>query len=265
MTADPGRALISLRMSNSILHNRLILALQEGRIAALRRDGMEIVLAKGQPYRRLRLRLHPRGLSVVGERRHPPLADLLDAAFGPDVPPVFVRRETLVSLPLRGGRWAATPAERAVQAVLLLADAAGAPARAALAALAEHALALVCPARADPNVVLRVEGAVCWLEGSEGTIAIPGVAERLRRIRISTGLDVWHHAAPIVLEIVPMEASAHARAAARGRPPMPAGLGGRIPRLKRIRIPRRRAPRAPGIPVASALAPSALRAWACLA
>jgi len=58
-----------------------------------------------------------------------------------------------------------------------LADASGAPAR---AALAEHALALVSPARADPNVVLRVEGAVCWLEGAEGTIVIPGVIERLR-------------------------------------------------------------------------------------
>jgi len=36
-------------MSNSILRNRLSLAFQEGRIAALRRDGMEIVLAKEQP------------------------------------------------------------------------------------------------------------------------------------------------------------------------------------------------------------------------
>jgi len=252
-------------MSELVLRNRLILALQEGRIAALRRDGMEVVLAKGQPYRRLRLRLHPRGLSVVGERRHPPLAELLDAAFDPDARPVFVRRETLVSLPLRGGRWAGAPAERAVQAVLLLADAAGAPARAALAALAEHALALACPAPEDPNVVLRAEGAACRLETPGGAIGIPGVAGRLRRLRLSTGTDVWRHEVPLVVEIAPMEASAHARAVARRRPPMPAGLGGRIPRLERIRIPRRRGSRGLGIPVASALAPSVLREWASLA
>jgi hypothetical protein len=70
---------------------------------------MDVALPKGEPYRclrlrlRLRLRLLPRCLEIVGERRHPPLAVLLDSVFVATAPPAFVRRERLVSLPLRSG------------------------------------------------------------------------------------------------------------------------------------------------------------------
>jgi hypothetical protein len=254
-------------MSSPVLRNHLVMALQRGRIVALRHDGMDVALPKGEPYRRLRLRLSPRRLEILGQRRHPPLADLLDAAFDADAPPVFVRRERLFSLPLRSGRWAADPGERAIQVVLLLADVAGAPARVALGAFAEHVLALAGPGLDAGGVVVRVDGTTARIEGARlpEPIWVPGAGRRLARLRISTGADVWRHEAPLVLEISPMESSAHARAAARARPPMPAGLDGCIPRLDRIRAPRSPRRPGPGIAVDAALAPSARAAWSRLA
>jgi hypothetical protein len=243
------------------------MALQRGRIVALRRDGMDVALPKGEPYRRLRLRLSPRRLEILGQRRHPPLADLLDAAFDADAPPVFVRRERLFSLPLRSGRWAADPGERAIQAVLLVADVAGAPARAALGALAEHVCALVGSESDGAGILVRVEGVAARMEGAglPEPCRVPGAGRRLARLRISAGADVWRHEAPLTIQISPMESSAHARAAARARPPIPAGLDGCIPRLDRIRAPRSRCRPGPGIAVDAALAPSARAAWSRLA
>jgi hypothetical protein len=254
-------------MFSAGLRSRLVEALQRGRIVALRRDGMDVALPKGEPYRRLRLRLLPRHLEIVGERRHPPLAVLLDSVFVATAPPAFVRRERLVSLPLRSGRWSAAPEERAVQAVLLVADVAGAPARAALAAFAEHVRALACPEPNDSGIMVRVEGIVARMEGvglSE-QIRIPGAGRRLARLRISTGADVWRHEALLKIEVSPLELSAHARAAARARLPLPAGLDGCIPRLDRIRVIRSRRRPGLGIAIDAALAPSARAVWSRLA
>lgn len=252
-------------MSSVPVRSPLVLALQRGRVLRLRRDGMDVRLPKGLPYRWLRLRLSPRRLAVEGDRTHPPLADLLDAAFDPSARPAVARRETLLSLPLRGGAWAASVEDRAIQAVLLVADAAGAPARAALALLAEHAVALACPPPEAERVVVRTSRGVARLEAAPGPVALPGAGRRLEALRIAAGVDVWRHEAPLTVEIVPMALSAHARAAARARPATLPGLGGRIPRLGRVRVRRRRPAPGPGIPVGAGLAPSARAAWEGLA
>lgn len=152
--------------------------------------------------------------------------------------------------------------------MLLVADVAGAPARAALAAFAEHVLALACPEPNDSGIMVRVDGIVARMENvgpSSEQIRIPGAGRRLARLRISTGADVWRHEALLRIEVSPLGLSAHARAAARALPPLPAGLDGCIPRLDRIRVIRSRRRPGLGIAIDAALAPSARAVWSRLA
>ena len=68
-------------ISKLVLHSRLILILRDKRIAALRRDAMEVVLAKGGGSN-LQLPAPPSEVLLGGwGRRHPALAEFLDATF----------------------------------------------------------------------------------------------------------------------------------------------------------------------------------------